>query len=144
MIFLQVAISDLHKQTLAEHRLSIEPTDAGVASNVATSQSDELRRRRRLTRWRKEKRQLDFIKVLCHPAIKEIDVSQEVRPNIFFGHKHIYRNFIHRILRWSPKLMRFQAICIHNDRMLLLEMINIPIKTKPNLTYALAAGERAN
>ena len=79
MIFLQVAISDLHKQTIAEHRLSIEPTEAGVASNVATSQSDELRRRRRLNRWRKEKRQLDFIKVLCHPAIKEIDVSQEVR-----------------------------------------------------------------
>ena len=85
MIFLQVAISDLHKQTIAEHRLSIEPTDAGVASNVATTQSDELRRRRRLNRWRKEKRQLDFIKVLCHPAIKEIDVSQEVRPKIFFS-----------------------------------------------------------
>ena len=76
--FSQVAISDLHKQTILEHRLSVELTDSNFLSNVLTSEVDEFRRQRHLSRWKKEKWQIDFIQVLCHPAIKEIDISREV------------------------------------------------------------------
>ena len=78
-LFLQIAISDLHKQTIAEHRQSTELTDTTFLSNNSSTDVDEFRRQQHLIRWRKEQWQIDFVQVLCHPAIREIDISREVR-----------------------------------------------------------------
>jgi hypothetical protein len=81
---LQIAISDLHKQTIAEHRQSTELTDTTFSSNNSSTEIDEFRRQQHLIRWRKEQWQIDFVQVLCHPAIREIDISREVRHCFYF------------------------------------------------------------
>jgi hypothetical protein len=66
----QVAVSDLHKQTLAEHRKAAELAESALASSACSNLSiscsneiDEARRQRNVVRRRKEQWQLDFVKV---------------------------------------------------------------------------------